>query len=106
MQTLGGSVYIKSYNIEDAQSAHHSCSHTPPHNESKGNIKVLTLSPLNSFFLVVEVPERKRGLVARQAGLRPDWRRLQQGRGLTKERRRWPLTFSVGLKPERKVKRD
>lgn len=65
-----------------------------------GDVTVLTLSPLNSFCLVAVVPERRRGLGAPRAGLRPDWRRLLQGRGLTTERRRWPLTFSVGLRPE------
>lgn len=40
--------------------------------------------------------------MALQAGLRPDWRRLQQG--LATERRRWPLMFSVGLRPEGRVK--
>lgn len=44
--------------------------------------------------------------MVRPAGLRPGWRRLQRGRGLTMERQRWPLMFSVGLTPEGKVKRD
>lgn len=84
------------------------CSHMPPHNCSKykGEVTALTLSPLNFFCLVVGVPERRRGLVALQAGLHPDWRRLQQGRGQTTVRRRWPLTFSVGLRPEGKVKKE
>lgn len=80
--------------------------HIPSHICSKYKFTALTLSPWSFFFLVVVVPERKRGLVARLAGLRPDWRRLQRGRGPMMERQRWPLTFSVGLTPEGKVKRD
>ena len=76
------------------------------HGYQTGKTTALTLSPLNSFCLVAEVPERRRGLVAQQAGLRPDWRRLRQGRGLMRERRHWPLTFSVGLKPEGKGNGD
>lgn len=83
--------------------APHACSHIPP-SKYKVNVTVLTLSPLNFFCLVVEVPERRRGLVAQQAGLHPGWRQLQQGLGLTKERPRWPSAFSVGLKPAGKVK--
>lgn len=44
--------------------------------------------------------------MALQAGLRPDLRRLRRGRGLMMVRRRWPLTFSVGLRPEGRVKKE
>lgn len=44
--------------------------------------------------------------MALQAGLHPDWKRLLQGRGLTTERRHWPLTFSEGLRPGRKVRKE
>lgn len=80
-------------------------SHAPPHHCSadRGAETELTLSPLNSFCPVVVVPERRRGLEARRAGLRPDWRRLRRGRGQTTARRRWPLTFSVGWRPAGEV---
>lgn len=76
-------------------------SHTPPHHRAAET--ELTLSPLNSFCLVVGVPERRQGLEALRAGLRPDWRRPQQGPGQMMAKRRWPLTFSVGLRPEGRV---
>ena len=44
--------------------------------------------------------------MALQAGLRPDLRRLRRGQGLMTVRRRWPLTFSVGLRPERRVNKE
>lgn len=44
--------------------------------------------------------------MALQAGLRPDLRRLRRGRGLMMVRRRWPLTFSVGLRPEGRVNKE
>lgn len=66
----------------------------------KGDVTELTLSPLKLFCPVVVVPERRRGLVAQLPGLHPDWKRLQQGRGLTTETQRWPLTFSVSLRPD------
>lgn len=89
----------KGHNIQDT--IVHVCVVTQFHAaQTAGCNTLLTLSPLNSFCLVVVVPERKRGLVAPQADLRPDWRRLQRGRGLTTERPRWPLTFSEDLTPE------
>lgn len=58
--------------------------------------QVLTLSLLNFFCLVAGTPGRRRGHVALPAGLHPDWRRLQQGRGQRTARRRWLLRFSGG----------
>lgn len=63
--------------------------------------QVLTLSLLSFFCLVAGAPGRKRGHVALPAGLHPDWRRLQQGRGQRTARRRWLLRFSGGWKPKK-----
>lgn len=63
---------------------------------------VLTLSLLNFFCLVAGAPGRRRGHVALPAGLHPDWRRLQQGRGQRTARRRWLLRFSGDWTPKSK----
>lgn len=67
--------------------------------------KVLTLSLLNFFCLVVVAPVRRRGHAALRAGLHPDWRQLQQGRGQRTARRRWLLTFSGGWIPNKTAKK-
>lgn len=63
--------------------------------------QVLTLSLLSFFCLVAGAPGRRRGHVALPAGLHPDWRRLQRGRGQRTARRRWLLRFSGGWTPKK-----